>query len=366
MVERVKNEQIDIKPFSSLALPLIDAWAELIDRHSLNPSLQPGWLSAVLKSWEIPLASIQVFLVHNAGVLEGVIPFLVETRRTFGLPLKVLSLTSNFVSYHPEIVCSKNVKKNLRSFLLEATKWDKTSIQGVVDDGPTAQAVREICAEQGWLVLESPVDLSPFLPLEGSWEDLQATKKRKFRYKVRKRNENLEMDDEFSMKWYRNQGDVTAYLDAFFAVEAKSWKSENGVEVSASNKEGRYYSELLPFLAENDALLANVLWHKETPIAYSLCCHWNGWVGHLKTGFNRSFEDISAGALVIDSSMKAAYDLNAREFDFLGTPGKMQPDPHKMHWTKQTRRHVSFEIFSSGVLPKLVGFAKLMKQRLSQ
>ena len=65
-------------------------------------------------------------------------------------------------------------------------------------------------------------------------------------------------------------------------------------------------------------------------------------MGHLKTGYDLDFDDISAGALVIDASIKEAFNLCAKEFDFLGTPGKLRAEPHKLWWSKVTRHHFYF------------------------
>ena len=86
----------------------------------------------------------------------------------------------------------------------------------------------------------------------------------------------------------------------------------------------KYHRRLLPVLAQDGALLANVLHRAERPIAYSLCCHCHGWVGHLKTSFDQEFASLSPGGYVIDASVERAFDLKAREFDFLGDAATAQ------------------------------------------
>ena len=363
---KTAGENIEIVPFSELDRKKETAWIDLVNANSFNPTLNPGWLRVILDSWEIDCGKVQVFIHSEGSRMIGVIPHMVEVQRRAGLPLKAVSTTSGLVSYHAEILSDKDAGKTLGIFLENIHGWDRFFLTNIIDDGPTAKAVRKICSERGWRVLESEVDISPYLPLEGTFEELLASKKKKFRYKHRKRNELLAASEELRMSWYRDVEHAEDFFKAFVQVEANSWKAKSRVDVSESNREGRYYSRLLPFLAENNALLGIVLSRGDQPIAYSLCCHWGDWMGHLKTGFDRRFDDLSPGALVIDASLSAAFDAGAGEFDFLGTPGKKQAEPHKLHWTKKARHHVSFEIFSDKLFPRIFGSLKEKKDRLSK
>ena len=355
--------RFEIIPLVDITKRIEDSWIELIDVGKFNPTLHPYWLKVILSSWKMNPSLVNVFLLYDGTKLLSVIPYIIEINRRLGFPLKVISLTSSMVSYHAEIVCRYDVKQTLDIFLANVTGWDKINIPNATDDGPTSSAIRKLVMEKKWRFFETPVDNSPFLPLKGNLEDLIASKAKKFRYKYRKRNELLSKADDLQLKWYHQLSDVKDFISAFFEVESNSWKAKSGVEVAESNREGPYYSELLPFLAQNKAMVANVLWKQNQPIAYSLCCHWGDWFGHLKTGFDARFDGLSPGAIVIDGCIEEAFKVNAKEFDFLGTPGKMQPEPHKLHWTKKMRRHVRFEIYSHRPIPKVISLLKEIRDK---
>jgi len=347
-------------PFSNLPENLKTKWIDLIENKRLNPTLHPGWIKVSLSSGKTEMDHTRVFVLFDADEPAGFLPYRVEKSFKLGMPFSILFLY-DFVTYHLECVSRSSIRDLLEAFFSDSPKWHILMISNIIEDGPTAASLRQLCHEKGWTFQEFPVDVSPYLPLEGTFEDLLASKNRKFRYKYRKRNEMLTDTDEMAMVWYTAASQTSEFLEAFVAVEANSWKAESGVDVSFSNREGRYYAQLLPFLAEKNALMANVLWKKNKPIAYSLCCQWGDWIGQLKTGFDFRFKDLSPGALVIDGCLEKAFASGAREFDFLGTPGQMEPDPHKLHWTKQTRRHVRFEMYSNQVRSKIFGTLKKMR-----
>ncbi|EIM63579.1 GNAT family N-acetyltransferase [Desulfobacter postgatei] len=347
-------------PFSALPENLKKNWIELIENKRLNPTLHPGWVKISLSSGKTEIDHTRVFVHFDADKPAGFLPYRVEKRFKLGMPFSIVFLY-DFVTYHLECVCLSSIRALLEAFFSDTPKWHILMISNIIDDGPTAESLRQLCHEKDLGFQEFPVDVSPYLTLKGTFDDLLASKNRKFRYKYRKRNEMLASTEEMEMAWYPAASQASEFLEAFVAVEANSWKAESGVAVSFSNREGRYYAQLLPFLAEKNALMANVLWNKNKPIAYSLCCHWGDWIGQLKTGFDSRFKDLSPGALVIDGCLEKAFASGAKEFDFLGTPGQMEPDPHKLHWTRQTRRHVRFEIYSSQVRSKIFGTLKKMR-----
>ena len=346
--------------FSDLPEYLKSKWIDLIENKRINPTLHPDWIKVSLSADEPNIDHTRVFVHFDEDEPEGFIPYRMEKKLKLGMPFSVVFLY-DFVTYHLECVCRSNIRALLEAFLSDNAQWHILMVANIIHDGPTAETLKQLCNEKGLGFQEFPVDVSPYLTLESTFDDLLASKKRKFRYKYRKRNEMLADTDKMKIVWYTDTHQINEFLEAFVEVEANSWKADSGVDVSSSNREGRYYAQLLPFLAKKNALMANVLWNENKPIAYSLCCHWGDWIGQLKTGFDTRFKHMSPGALVIDGCIEKAFASGAREFDFLGTPGQLEPDPHKLHWTKQTRRHVRFEIYSNQVRSKIFGTLKKMR-----
>jgi hypothetical protein len=106
-------------------------------------------------------------------------------------------------------------------------------------------------------------------------------------------------------------------------------------------------------------LRAGVFYVHGVPAAYSLCCQFGPWVGHLKTSFDERFACLSAGAIVIDASIREALTLGAKEFDFLGAAAG-----HKLAWTNLTRPHAHFFLYAPRLKPRMIGSLKLFRETL--
>jgi hypothetical protein len=140
-------------------------------------------------------------------------------------------------------------------------------------------------------------------------------------------------------------------------IEERSWKAEAGSAITDRRVEIEYYRCVLPVLSEMGALFANVLFIKDVPCAYVLCCNFNGWVGQLKTSFDKSIQD--AGARVIDESVKQAFASGARTYDFLG-----EASAHKLKWTDRVRTHHGYWLLSRRPMARLAWWANVCAEKV--
>jgi len=204
--------------------------------------------------------------------------------------------------------------------------------------------------------------LSPYLPISGTWDTLIASKSKKFRYKVRKRREWLSSQPAARIVWFGKNSDTSKLMEDMLQIESMSWKAKEGRDINSRPIEREYYRALLPMLQSLDSLLGNILYIDDQPVAYNLCCHFEGWVGQMKTSFDERFGDLSPGSLVIDLAVQAAFDYEATEFDFLGDSAV-----HKLLWTDQSRATLACQMFGStfrGRLASTVKRVTLLSRRL--
>ena len=68
--------------------------------------------------------------------------------------------------------------------------------------------------------------------------------------------------------------------------------------------EQRYYEQLLPLMATNGLLMANVLYIDNKPVAYGLCYNFKQCWGQLKTSFDDHFKAFSPGTHLVDLSVE--------------------------------------------------------------
>ena len=340
---------------------LLDDWRQLGKKCLANPTLLPDWMRIVASAHNV-FDDVALLTQHKDGNLALIAPLLMSHNQQLKLRLRTLNLVANLTGYHNALLASVSTETAVNSIIGHAQKHDAGCVYlaGVDDDSTLGRYLKTSSASQSFLALSDPGESSPYLPLDSSWEELVQSKAKKFRYKLRKRGELL--DGAVTMRWLNRVDDCQELLDCIQLIEEHSWKKDAGHAIFDNPIERNYYQLLLPFLAQRNALLANVLYRGDAPIAYNLCCNWDGWVGQLKTSFDSRHADMSPGSLVIDEAIKRAIDVGAHEFDFLG-----DTDRHKLAWSKHVRTHSNYYLYlTSSWKGSLIGRLKHWRKSFSQ
>ena len=334
-----------------------EQWHKLLKRGGLNISLAPEFVRAAAASVGL-LDKVRVLAAHCGSELVGVMPFVPTATKMFAIPMKVLSLAGNLVSYHHELVAPDCQTELLRACLRDPKRsWHVLQMDNVPVDGPTGQALRRLAHEERFALVAYSGDVAPYLPIAQSWDQFLASKSGNFRSNLKRKEKSLLKGGTLGERWFHSVEDVAELYRCMQAIESKSWKSTAEVAVTAEGNEGIYYKELLPFLAGRGLLFANVLYLTGEPVAYHLCYFHEGQVGNMKTSFDEARQSFSPGAVVIQRAIEKAFEAGAHEFDFLG-----DDQYHKRLWTDSARAHQTYFLFSRDLRARAIGHVKAVLQ----
>jgi hypothetical protein len=310
-----------------------DDIAHLTGSLHLSPTHLPNWLDIIISNKGLA-ELVQVLLIQDNNQVVGAIPFFVSKQRVLGMSVDILDLVSNIVSYH-------------------------AAPMNLVDDSSHAKNLLKFARCNSARIETLPGEQSPYLPIAGDWESFLEGKRKKFRYKLRQREQSVSKDDSLSIETVTGSNFRSELYEMIIDIEENSWKAKYGLDLATRVAERDYYRQLLPYLAKSDLLHLVMLYKDNQAIAYSLCVFYNGWFGQLKTSFDERFPHLSPGGIVIDGSIRAAFEAEADEFDFLG-----DTDQHKLSWTKSIRRHTSFFVYLNRPKSNVMYFAKRLKRHL--
>ncbi len=348
-----------VQPLAEMPDLIRQQWHDLATSIGANYSLFPDWIRITAISHNI-LEQSEVALAFQGDDLSIVLPVYVTTTKTFGVPTRTLELVANRASYHNCPISSLPPDVTFQ-FILEAAmerKADVLHLAAIPDDSELGDYLANHSPPEACEVHTLPREVSPYLPITMQWQELLASKSGNFRYRMRKRNKALEPSGQLQIRWYRQPEDCAALLDAMQAVEDNSWKKDAGISIFDRDHERRYYENLLPFLSSRQSMLANAIFKDEKPIAYNLCCIWDGWVGQLKTSFDLRHATLSPGLLGMDHVVEHAFELGAKEFDFLG-----DTDRHKLAWSEAVRSHTDYFLYlKTGFKGRLLGRMKKLRK----
>lgn len=333
-------------------------WHALLQENGYNLSLSPEWINAIAYARGLR-DQLRVLIAQRNNVVLGILPFYVHTIRMYGLHMTTYELAGNLVSYHQEIISKGCEKELLRALLVgHKRKWHVFSAN-LCHNGSTAQAIHAICKSTGNPLITYPGESSPYLSIDVDWEDYLKLKSRNFRYNLNRKEKALRRAGNLEERWFESSQEVDELLDLVMEIEENSWKKKAGIAITQHKHEQKYYQELLPFLAKKKALFALVLLLDRKPIAYFLCYNWQGAIGNLKISFHEAYSGLSPGSVVIHFAVRKAFELRAKEVDFLG-----DSQHHKQLWSENIRRHDTYFVFSNRPHIKAVGTIKMILHKI--
>lgn len=351
MLEAASFSYVDLKPAA------VEEWFTLVQTQGVDLSMVPQWFSSTVEA-RGDEKSAGIFTVLNQGRLVGVVPYVQRHESLLGIRARSRELPGSYlVAYHPDIVSSIDIGMVLERFIADCSRsCDVLVIPNVEQGGSTWLATFDVAGRLGLPLLARTGHISPYLKIDTTWEQFVAAKPKKFRYKLRSALKMLHSAGTPNNRWFETAEETRDLLVEIHHIEANSWKASQGMAIIDSEMERAYYAKLLPFLASQSALHANVLYLDSVPIAYSLCYLSHGCVRQLKTSFDQRFEELSPGSIVHRFAIEKAFGIRAREFDFLGDAML-----HKTHWATGLREHVSIQIF----LPTIRGRMLYNARRLA-
>ncbi len=317
-------------------------WQLLVEAEALEPTLMPEWLAAISKAFEVKDLVEVWCATDDQDQLISIIPFQRKSTSVYGIPLKTIELTTNIISYHAMPLGITNHPELLTLFLQTIGQWDLCMTPNLVVEEPSYQQLLDQLNTQSYSVQIIPNTASPYLTISTDWDDYLASRSRSFRYRLQRKAKAVAKAGEISLRWYTDELDIDQLLEEMLQIEANSWKVAAGMSIAHRPVEQRYYEQLLPVMATNGLLMANVLYIDKKPVAYGLCYNFKQCWGQLKTSFDDTFKEFSPGTHLVDLSIEHAFKEGAHEFDFLGD--RMR---HKLEWTDQVRSHHNLYIYNT-------------------
>ncbi len=328
--------RIEILPWAEALATHHDAWHALVVGRNLDPTLSPGWVSAIVDTLLEP-ADVRVLVERDISGLVGVIPFHVRSGHVGRLPVRILEPVSSLLAYHAELATRGDPATLLDALLAphDGLRWDLCRLTGILAGSTTAAQIPVVCRQRRLITTCTPGPSSPYMPVPaGGWSALVAARNKRDRYLIRRHAKDFAAQNTHGEFWVKDAQDVPKLLAAMLHVEAQSWKAGAGIAISGNPRETRYYERLLPWLAGEGLLVANVLTIAGTPVAYNLNYEWAGRVASIKGTYDEHYAKIAVGHHSQERLIERVADAGAHEIDFLG-----DADPYKLSWSSMVRRH---------------------------
>jgi CelD/BcsL family acetyltransferase involved in cellulose biosynthesis len=275
------------------------------------------------------------FLVgHEAGRPVGLAPL-------FATPARELVLPVNFLSPRGEFMVGKDDARGFVRALLSHTRGARSPLRlhGVPVGSPTLAAIEREARDAGYLIHVRPARVSPFIIIEGSWDDYYGGKSRKVTHEWERKIRKLESAGDVRVLRFERGMDVRKLTDDFIAVEERSWKKRAGTSISARGVTA-FYHGLSAALATKGSFDPFWLEFDGRVVAFLYGAVHDGTYYAMKTSYDEESSRWSPGVRLFHEAVRHAFGAGLARFDFLG-----ERAPWKDQWANGWLEHVNVRLY---------------------
>ena len=324
-----------VEDFASLE----PAWNELA-LGARNPFVTHQWLSAWSRAFGGE-ATIVTAVEDADGALRAGAGLLRRSRRD-------LSAAANVYSDDWDVVAVDDSARERLWRGIAALPAVRLTLPAVPATSPTVAIAASVLSECGYRVAVSSQQLSPFLELPGSMDELLATMRRKKRSQIRALRRRLEGEGQLVFRTTTGPG-LEADLERFLRLEASGWKGAAGTAILNDPAAQQLYTEFAHAAARAGWLRLHLLELDGVTIAGDYSCVLGDAEFLLKTCFDERYKHLSPGTALRTEVLRAAIEDRLGVYEFLGGP-----EPYKLQWGGDVRERVLLRAYRGSGLPEFV------------
>jgi CelD/BcsL family acetyltransferase involved in cellulose biosynthesis len=294
-------------------------WDALAEECGAPPFERPEWFRA----WSAAFGSGTPWLVVNSsnGEIVAVLP-LVRSRG--GLH----SATNEHTPRFGLLARDEAAARELAVWVFERRPRSVT-LEYVDPDHFGSRELEAAAVSRGYRVLTTTYERSPYLAIDGSWEDYEHGLSGRVRRDLDRRLRRLEELGPVRLDVSDGTDGRTEQLTEGFRLEPSGWKAAQGTAVTSREETRRFYEELAEWAAENGWLRLSFLRVGEQAVAFQYGFEAGGTYYFLKGGYDPDYRRYAPGKLLLRALLERAYATGLRRFDFLGAD-----DPFKLEWSQ--------------------------------
>ena len=290
------------------------------------------WFGAFARHFASP-GSVVLVTARRNGRLEAILPLIHEKRRKGPVSASTLRSMTNLQTGKYGFLLPRTDAASFLGPMLEGISqeipWSLMELSFVPESARWPDSLLRAEHPEVAGVRRSIQMESPFLPLEGSWEEYLSSRKKKVRRNWRYFEKKLREAGDLEFESVEGGKELEEAVRDAFRIEQASWKGDRGTAIANSEEEASFFLELAHRAAEAGQLRLFFLKLDGQRIAFDYCLQHGGRFNVLKTGYDPSFSKLSPGRILRVFAVRELFgDPNQRLYDFLGAR-----DGWKEEWT---------------------------------
>jgi CelD/BcsL family acetyltransferase involved in cellulose biosynthesis len=329
-------------------------WNELVSKCPIeHPFLSFEWLSCLWKAYGQGTQLFILIVKYDSDII-GIAPLMKIKTKFRGIPAKAITFIANRETNRAEFILldrKKEVVDFILKFLInEYRKFDLLDLDVIQEGTETDKFLLECLKEKKCNYLRNRVISSPFITINGSWDDYIRSKSKNFRNELKSINKHFENTGNYEILKYTTQ-DIDKALNELLIISKNSWKHKYGMDLASTKENISFYSDFADAVSKSGLLNIWILKLNSKPIAFYFDLFFKNKLFALRTSYDEKYLSSSPGKFLNNYVMKESFDKGLIEYEWLGID-----DKHKMRWSKTCHEHFRYCIFGDSLEGKILFF----------
>ncbi len=213
-------------------------------------------------------------------------------------------------------------------------------ISAIPSTDPSLAALVAAAREGGRLALAEDGYSSPIVATSGEFEGWRKGEHKSWKGRIARYGRKIERDHEAELEIVVAPGDLEAWLDAGFRLEASGWKGEAGTAIESNPDTAGFYRELARDFHARDELRLSRIVLDGADVAFSFCLQHGGRLYSLKVGYDESLKKLVPGLVMQLAIVERCFELDLEAYELLG-----DETDWKRKVSTATRAHTDLRIY---------------------
>jgi CelD/BcsL family acetyltransferase involved in cellulose biosynthesis len=305
--ERRRGKAIAIGVHESLE-GIQPEWDLLAKRTGAPPFLRPGWIEAWWRAFGA--GRLLALTASEDGAITGVLP-IVRRRGRVGSP----------TNWHTPIFGGVYANAETAGEIAEGVAGLTAAhvrLRFLDSRDPLVGAIRTTAQRSNLPVLQRTIQSSPYVPIEGTWEEFRARLSKNRLRSTARRERRLAELGEVRLVVEDGSERLDELLEEGFALEATGWKAAGGTAILSDPRTRAFYHEVCRWAAAAGLLRLVFLRLDGRAIAFNLCLEDSLAHYALKPGHSPEMARYGPGALLIYRMIERSFSLGLESHELLG------------------------------------------------
>lgn len=348
---------MQIKPITTIeGLKSIEAgWLKLL-QHPCNSGIHQeyDWFWCAYQAFHSnDQLYVLVFADDNKNLL-GIAPLIVFSGTYRGIRVKKIGFAKNEQSPANDFIFTPGLEERFLEMALdhlaEFRQWDFVHLQLVNMEGPTGTHLQKLLAEKDYLFGMQSNRQSPYILIDGCWEDYCKGRSKKFKKTMRNNLNRAKKQEDLVIEKIPVTARSEPALSDILRISKNSWKKDIGKDLVSRQNDWQFYKDICDRYGPSGCVFIWMLKVNQVGVAFEFHLEYKNVVYPIRADFDEHYKEISPGSILEWEILKRLFCENSCvEYNSCG-----HTYDYLLKLTNNVRNHQNFEIFNRKLKMKLL------------